>query len=90
LLQDKKMNTTLSVAEQQIVGLMRELPPAALQEVHDFVAFLVARHCGWTYGDRPSVERAVDSMACDPFLQREIHAINDDFACAESDGLEEA
>jgi len=82
------MSTALSTAEKKVVGLMRQLPPAAVQEVHDFAVFLAARHYVWSYGDNDSIEGAVDLMASDPFVLREIRAVNKDFACAESDGLE--
>ena len=83
------MNSALSTVEQKVVVLMRQLPATAVQEVQDFVTFLAARHCGWIYGDSASLERAVELMASDPFLGREIDAVNEEFACAESDGLEE-
>jgi hypothetical protein len=82
------MSSLLSTAEERVVGLMRQLPPVALQEVHDFVVFLAARHCGWSYGDTASIERAVDLMASDPCVLRELRAVNEEFACAEADGLE--
>ena len=82
------MSSLLSTAEEKVVDLMRQLPPVALQEVHDFVVFLAARHCGWRYDDPASIERAVDLMASDPCVLREIRAVNDEFACADSDGLE--
>ncbi len=82
------MSIALSASEKRVVGLMRQLPPTAVQEMQDFAVFLVARHCGWSYADVASVERAVALMASDPFVLREIHAINDEFACAETDGLE--
>lgn len=82
------MSTAFSAAEQKVVGLMRLLPPAAIEEVHDFVVFLAARHCGWTYDDHASIARAVELMASDAFVLREIRAVNEEFACAEPDGLE--
>jgi hypothetical protein len=33
-------------------------------------------------------ERSVEAMARDPQIQREIKAINEEFACTEMDGLE--
>ena len=83
------MNSALSADEEKLVGLMRQLPPTAVQEVNDFVTFLAARHCGWSYGDSASLERAAELMASDPFLRREIDAVNKEFTCAESDGLED-
>lgn len=83
------MNSALSNVEEKVVDLMRQLPPLVVQEVHDYVTFLAARHCGWSYGDGPSLEQAAERMASDPFLRREIDAVNEEFACAESDGLEE-
>jgi hypothetical protein len=85
---DLGMSSALSGDEEKVVSLMRQLPPAAAQELHDFALFLAARHCGWSYGDQASIERAVDLMAADPFALREIRAVNEDFACAEGDGLE--
>jgi hypothetical protein len=82
------MNTAFSSTEETMIGLLRQLPPAAVQEVRDFVVFLAARHCGWSYDDQASLERAVDLMASDTFALREIRAINEEFACAEADGLE--
>jgi hypothetical protein len=82
------MSLLLSTTEEKVVGLMRQLPPMAVQEMQDFAVFLAARHCGWSYADGASIERAVDLMASDPFVLREIHAINEEFTCAETDGLE--
>ncbi len=82
------MSMVLSTSEERVVGLMRQLPPTAVQEMQDFAVFLVARHCGWSYADDALIERAVALMASDPFVLREVHAINDEFTCAETDGLE--
>lgn len=76
------------VSEKKMVGLMRQLPPAAIQEVHDFIVFLVARHASWTYNDINSTNRAVAMMASDTFVSREIRAINEDFSSVEADGLD--
>jgi hypothetical protein len=48
------MSSALSGDEEKVLNLMRQLPPAAAQELHDFVLFLAARHCGWSYGDQAS------------------------------------
>ena len=45
------MSLLLSTTEEKVVGLMRQLPPMAVQEMQDFAVFLAARHCGWSYGD---------------------------------------
>lgn len=82
------MSSLLFTTEEKVLGLMRQLPPTAVQEVQDFAVFLAARHCGWSYGDAASIERAVDLMASDPFVSRELRAVNDEFICAENDGLE--
>lgn len=83
------MSAMLSAAEERVLDLMRQLPPTVVQEVEDFVTFLAARHSGWSYDDAASLEHAVQRMALDPFVQRESAAIQDEFACAESDGLKE-
>lgn len=82
------MFPAITASEKKVLGLMRQLPPGAVQQVQDFVVFLAARHCDWSYGDAASLDSAVELMASDPFLAREIRAVNEDFAVAEVDGLE--
>jgi hypothetical protein len=82
------MFPAITASEEKVAGLLRQLPPGAVQQVQDFVVFLAARHCDWDYGDAGSLARAVNLMASDPFLAREICAVNEDFADAEADGLE--
>jgi hypothetical protein len=85
-----KMNGfPLSTDEQKIIQALRQLPPSGKKEVEDFVTFLAARNVQWSYSDPESVAHAVDLMSRDPFIRREIEAINEVFKVAEADGLEE-
>jgi hypothetical protein len=79
----------VSVQEQKIIEGLRQLPPSGIKEVEDFVVFLAARNVSWSYGDPKSTARAVNLMAQDPFMQREMQAINEEFRVAEADGLED-
>jgi hypothetical protein len=79
----------VSVQEQKIIEGLRQLPPSGIKEVEDFVVFLAARNISWNYSDSESTSRALDLMARDPFIQREMKAINEEFRIAESDGLED-
>ena len=71
------------------VRLLEQLEPSLPGQVEEFVWSLVARHLKWSYSDPASLDRAMEFAALDPFLRREIEAINADFAAGESDGLEE-
>jgi hypothetical protein len=82
------MAASVTTNEQQLLQLIRKLPPAAVEEVRDFTLFLAARHCSWDYSDAASVAEATDLMAADPFMRRELEAMNAEFLVVESDGLE--
>ena len=60
-----------------------------MDQTEEFVWTLVGKHLQWSYADTVSIERAVAFMALDPFLRREVEAINADFADTLMDGLEE-
>ena len=53
------------------------------------MTFLAARNLSWSYTDNESLLHVAELMARDPFVQREIEAINTEFQGAEADGLEE-
>jgi hypothetical protein len=83
------MSAEVTSQEQRVLALLRQLPPTAVNEVEDFVVFLAARSATWSYSDPSSIEHAARLMASDPFLRREVEAINADSSAAESDGLED-
>jgi hypothetical protein len=82
----------LSAWEERLVRTLRllaEIEPSAPAQVEEFVWSLVARSLKWSYSDPASIARAVSFMQLDPFLKREVEAINEDFASALGDGLED-
>lgn len=64
------------------------LSPGDAQLIDQYVLFRAACSLKWRYDDPQSLSLAMDLMARDPFLQKEMEAINREFKCAESDGLE--
>ncbi len=72
------MNTALLNEIQERIGLLSESERDVL--FHD----LLARR----KPTRAEVESAMAAMAADPDIQREVREINEEFAVAEMDGLE--
>ena len=82
----------LTSQEQRLIKtlrLLQSLEPKCIDQAEEFVWTLVGKHLKWSYSDSASIERSMAFMALDPFLRREVEAINDDFACTLMDGLEE-
>jgi len=82
------MTMDLQPSEAKLIELIRSLPSDAAREVEDFASFKAARTASWAHDDPESIARAIERMANDPQMQREIHAIERDFAPAMNDGLE--
>ena len=82
------MTMELTPVEAKVVELLRTLPETAAQEVVEFAAFKATRRPHWSYDDPESLARAMERMASDPELLREMQAIERDFAPALNDGLE--
>ena len=64
------------------------LSPKDAQLVDQFILFRAGRSLKWSYDDPHSLSQAMDLMARDPFLRKEMEAINREFMCAEGDGLD--
>jgi hypothetical protein len=82
----------LNPQEQRIIKTLRllsKLEPTTTEQVEEFIWSLVARYLTWSYSDPDSLARAQEFAALDPFLRREVEAINEEFACTEGDGLED-
>ncbi len=71
------------------LATLQRLPPALGQLVVEYAMFVAGTALQWSYGDPASLDRATEFMALDPFFQKEMEAINRDFAPAEGDGLED-
>lgn len=69
--------------------LLQQLEATTPEQVERFVWSLAARYLTWSYSDPASLTRAMAFAALDPFLRREVEAINVEFACTEADGLED-
>src|SRR5260370_10628992 len=63
------------------------LSPGDAQIIDQYVLFRAACLLKSRYADHQSLSLAMDLMARDPFLRKEMEAINREFKCAESDGL---
>ena len=72
----------------EALRLLQPLEPTAADQVERFVWDIVARTLKWDYSDPASLDRAAAFAALDPFLRREVEAVNAEFAAAEGDGLE--
>lgn len=57
-LNELEMNSTDRADIKQVIRQLSELPPAALQEVADFIAFLYQRHVRLTVDERVARRRA--------------------------------
>jgi hypothetical protein len=64
------------------------MPDTAREEVVDFAAFKATRNASWSYDDPASCAAAIERMANDPEILREVAAIERDWAPALADGLE--
>jgi len=64
------------------------LSPHDAPLVEQSVLFRAGRSLKWTFADRETLCQAMDLMARDPFLRKEMEAINREFICAEGDGLD--
>ena len=82
------MTMDLQPHEAKLIELIRCLPSEAAREIEDFVSFKAARTTTWSYDDPASIAHAMERMANDPQVRREVEAIERDFAPALSDGLE--
>jgi hypothetical protein len=67
---------------------LRLLPPSDAQLIDQYVLFRAASSLKWRYDDPQSLSTAMDLMARDPFLRKEMDAISREFKCTEGDGLE--
>jgi hypothetical protein len=76
------------LGRERFVQILRELPPPALQLAVEYCLFLAGRSLQWSYDDPASLEKATEIMALDPFMRREMEAVNRDFAALEAGGLE--
>lgn len=80
---------TLFPNEAKLIQLLRSLPKHAQDEVVDFAAFKASHTTNWSYDDPALVAAAMERMANDPEILREVAAIERDFAPALADGLED-
>jgi|1186.fasta_scaffold147643_2 hypothetical protein len=82
------MTMDLQPHEAKLIELIRALPSDVAKEVEDFASFKAARTGTWSYDDPGSIARAIERMANDQEVMREVQAIERDFAPAINDGLE--
>lgn len=82
------MTMNLLPNEIKLIELFRALPKDAAHEVVDFAAFKASRTASWSYDDPASCAAAIERMANDPEILREVAAIEREFAPTLSDGLE--
>jgi hypothetical protein len=78
----------LTPDEQRLLAKLQQLAAERKDEIDAETAELAKKVLHWSWDDPASVERAAYFMAHDPFIRREVEAINREFACADSDGLE--
>jgi hypothetical protein len=79
----------LTPEEQMILDRLCRLAAEGKEEVDAETIALAEKHLKWSFDDPASLERAAYFMAHDPFMIREVRAINEEFACTEGDGLED-
>ena len=85
-------NIALAPDELRLVKtlrLLQQTDPATMHRIEEFVWSLVGGQLKWDFGDPASLDRAAAFAALDPAIQREVAAIQADFAATENDGLEE-
>ncbi|HKI38135.1 MAG TPA: hypothetical protein VKA46_40150 [Gemmataceae bacterium] len=76
-------------ADQGFLKLLRLLPPGEAQLLDQYALILAGRALKWSYDDAESLKVAAELMGRDPFLRREVEAINKEFACTDMDGLKD-
>ena len=82
------MTMDLQPHEAKLIELIRSMPSDAAREVEDFASFKAARTTTWSFDDPTSIAKAIERMANDPEVLREVQAIERDFAPTLNDGLE--
>jgi hypothetical protein len=75
-------------ANEGFLKTLALLSPTDARLVDQLVFFQAGRSLKWSYDDPRSLSQAMDLMARDPCLRKEMGAINKEFMCSESDGLE--
>ena len=78
----------LTPDEQRLLRKLQQLAADGKQEIDAETAELAKLVLHWNWDDPASLERAAYFMAHDPFIHKEVEAINREFTCAEGDGLE--
>jgi hypothetical protein len=75
--------------QELFLRVMRQMPPQVAQLAVEYVMTLAGLSMKWSYDDPVSLARAAELMAYDPFMRREIDAINREFSVCDADGLED-
>jgi hypothetical protein len=73
---------------ENFLKALRLLSPKDAHLIDQYVLMRASSSLKWSYDDPKSLAVAMDLMANDPFLRKEMEAINREFKCADSDGLE--
>jgi hypothetical protein len=79
----------LTPDELMLLQRLQKLASEGCEEIDEETTAMAKRLLKWSWDDPASLERAAYFMAFDPFMRREIEAINREFAPAENDGLED-
>jgi hypothetical protein len=77
----------LTPEQQALLEELQRLYASGCEEVPDELIDRIRRLLRWSWDDPLSIERSVHFMAHDPYYQRELRAVNEDFACTDADGL---
>ncbi len=74
--------------DEAFLKALRLVSSKDAQLIHQYVLMRASSSLKWSYEDPKSLSIAMELMASDPFLRKEMKTINREFSCAESDGLE--
>jgi hypothetical protein len=79
----------LTPAEREILAELQALAAAGVEAIDEALLARIKSTIHWSFDDPESMKRAVVFAAHDPFLRREVEAINREFAVADRDGLKD-
>ncbi len=80
-------STALTPQEKVLLEELQQLAAEGKQEVDREMVALASRSLQWHFADAASLARAANFMAQDPFMRREVEAINQEFDCFQGDPL---